>query len=360
MTEQLVVQSDYTDDSLSRPIHAGTLEAPTPVERDGSFSTPWGLDVAPRNPAGDACVRYLSMDKGLLLDAQGEQLAAVHRELTVSPAPFHRTAAGWAAVELAVMSSKRDTIERLRLFDEGVSNWLLAADMYHEQEVLGVRDTTNSSNAIRQKLNIIIAPLLRSVIQGECTPEVRHCVLLDCLELAEENNQYVRDARAQGNEVLMRDHAGFSVENLALIGYNLSFRTRRFAIPSSLRAGDGSFSREETHDLLLVDRFDKVIRHATPAEVKTTIRLQHVERYRALLIGGKRDLSIENQPIGKVFDDLGAVARGVASSGQRAVGRQLGKTIQRMSYAYQNRRRISPRGSVTEFHKPIEPPKTRR
>lgn len=356
MTEQLVDNRQIlTDSPLLRPVHAANPETPlTPVNSDRSFLMPTPLDIDPQTCAeGGAYNRYIKLPKGLLPGKRADVLADTLSVLEKARLPMHQAAAGWAAVEMALMTSKNDLEERLDVFDRGVACWINAKKLYRKLEQQELSEPTNWSNIPRLSMNVAYAPLQRAIIQGSATPEIREDVFMRCVKVAKENQALGKQAGLEGRAEEKRDYAGFSMENIVLLGYNQRFHESRVAMTSSLRAGDGWYAKTTTHDLVFIDPSQTTIRCALPVEVKTTILPKHIERYSALLIGGRRNLSIEHSSISVAdkLDSLEAVALGAGSPQQRYVANELYTRVHGLAENYARSRRISAYGAITVFHR---------
>jgi hypothetical protein len=349
LEERLTDFPDY--EALPCPIQAETAIAPETPVTDGSFlnAEPVRRPVITRSSRYRAYERYMKIDKGLL-GGSTTGLSSTYDVLEQSGSPSHLAAAGWAAIELAMVSADVDTDTRLEHFDQGVACWEKAAQLYDKHQDFGVLQLGNSSDALRLQMNLAIARLSRATIVGEADEALRRQVFLDCLEVAQQNYQQGMSGGDTETETRC-EYVGFSVENLVMLGDNQDFESSNYMMQSSLRAGSGSYQREFTHDLVRIYNSGGRIHWATPIEVKATIESKHRTRYRALLIGRRRDLAIEDKPIDYLFEALGAVAVEEADTTQRRVTRELSSRIGQLVAGYEEKPALGSSGNLTIFHR---------
>ena len=92
----------------------------------------------------------------------------------------------------------------------------------------------------------------------------------------------------------------------------------RIVIPASVRSGDGEYNPTGTHDLALLTLGEGCIESCTPIEAKVTRRMQHRERYTALIVSRNDLLPVTS---GKNEGDL--VRAYIATYGKCATPNQL-------------------------------------
>ena len=308
--------------------------------------------VATRKESSEAYRKYITIDKGLVHFRRGKnQLLQAHDTLRGSKRPVHQSAAGWAAIELAMMATDMEQDRRMELVEKGVSCWHTAVRLYDDQYEAGVADLVNYSNAGRTELNVAMAPLLSGIVSGELTESIKREVFLDCIRVAKKNHEIGEEAGQAGHIGVKWDFNGFSLENLVMLSINQEFDDSHLALVSSLRDGNGWIDPTKTHDLIFAQPEGTTLAHATPVEVKSVIQSKHLKRYRALLIGRKHlDLS---QPMGYMFDALEAVGQGTADSEQLAVTKLLHERVSVLHDQYQKAKRTSSQNAVTVFHRPL-------
>jgi hypothetical protein len=308
--------------------------------------------VTTRRQHREAYMKYLALDKGLVHYPGGyRHLLRSHDVLKDSSTSVHQSGAGWAAIELAMMANDMEYDKRLELVEKGILCWRDAVGLYDKQANAGIPDMLNYSNAGRTELNVAMSPLLRGIISGDLSESVKRSVFMDCVRIAKTNFALGMEAGNAGNSGVKRDYAGFSMENLVMLGVNQQFEGEQLALVSSLRAGDGLYDPRKTHDLVLALPKDRTVSHATPVEVKSDIRPHHWERYKALLIG-RQHLRLD-QPMSYMLDALEAVGQDTADSAQWAAARLLHECVITRVDRYRTGKRTSGSKTVTRYHTPL-------
>lgn len=238
-----------------------------------------------------AYVQYMRMHKVLLGEKGGEELAGIHHQLREEYMPRYLDAAGWAAIESAVVSTHKPHAERLQLIESGISVWNKAIE--HQKQL-----NTSSSDYLtewefphRMALNIAVAPLLRGIVAGGVSQESLVHVFEDCLQVAQSNAIQIELAANDGYASAVSAHVGLGYECNTLLAANATFSPTQFVIPSFTRAGSGHYYPRQTHDLLSIRQKWGLIKSALPIEVKSAASANDRRRYAALIIRGKMHLS---------------------------------------------------------------------
>lgn len=235
--------------------------------------------------------QYLRMHKVFVGYQGAEQLENIYEALREDVRPKHLSAAGWSAIETALIRSDRDPEERLALLDGAGDCFVRALDT--QRWLNGAQPELPCDYAYphRIALDIAVLPLLRGLVEGTIDPRVRREVLRDCLNIAQSNAMYTKLMAQEGNTEGIGEFSGFGYECNALLGFNLRCTKGWFVIPSMARCDTGYHHRQQTHDLTIVHHRNGRLLNATPVEIKAAASARDRQRYKALLVRGKMHLS---------------------------------------------------------------------
>lgn len=279
-----------------------------------------GVSFSP-NPAYD---RYLRMHKVFVGDYGGVRLEEIYNSLKMERMPRYLMAAGWAAVESAIVRVTQPIDDRLALLAGGVSCWQESLKIQSDFNADAADCLVNYAVPYRTALDIAVAPLLAHMIQGYVPKQVSKNVFEDCLNIAQANSVRMLLMQKEGNSGGYSDHLGLGFECNALLSINRPINQRfsatRFAVPSMIRADSGYYHPSQTHDLMVIEQDRGTIRRITPIEIKASATANDRLRYRALLVRGRMHLS---EP-GKVsprdtLDIIAAAHESVADKKEQAV-----------------------------------------
>jgi len=304
--------------------------------------------------------QYLAMNKGLVTGQRVDELVGIHQRLVGDTNAVHQAAAGWAAVEGAIMSRGRQS-ERIGLFEEGVAAWIRSRDRQVEDPTNPYVKFTNVSEPLRTQRAIIMAPLLEAIIRRQVTDGVVSEVFEATVGVAQESRELEDKAKANALSNDERDYAGFNSELLIQLLYNIRKRITTTAIPAPLRADDGNYNRQATHDLLLIKHGAHGVFEAMPTEVKGKLRPEYKQRYKALLIStrSKDHVAVPGTSMADRLEAVIAVHRdgedgtGLATRQQKSIVKTMDHNLESLQRSYTKTRRLrwlSPQGSVTVFH----------
>jgi len=301
---------------LSLPLlQRARSESPQALEHDGSFFDQMEAVGPIPNTAEDkplhtdlsrneSYAKYMRMHKVLVGNRGALQLETIYDNLKSETMPHYLSAAGWAAVEAALMGTDNTSAERHSLFENGVGLWRQALDKIIEGEQAG--QPYEPSYGHRVALDIAVTPLLAGILQGDVTQVACERAFEDCLAVAKSNAAYLRAAKTAGNIEVMAAHVGLGYECNALLAFNRRLSRTWFVVPTMARCDSGYYYRGQTHDLLVIHQKYGVIHSATPVEIKSRASLRDRRRYNALLVRGKMHLSVEGKE--KPEHTLGAIS----------------------------------------------------
>lgn len=237
----------------------------------------------------------------------------------------------------------------------GVSAWERSHAVQQRLLDTGQEVDVNKSEPLRTRRAIAAVPILEGIIRQNLGEGQLRKAFDNTLALAEESMSLFQ-AAANADDIDGRlDYAGFDSELLAQLLDNYPLRSHRVTIPAPLRADDGWYNRDATHDLLTIYQSGHGVVHATPEEIKGRIRGVHELRYRALLLGTKMTahFDVDDGSVPDRITATRAVYEGDATDKQQMTVRMMESNIRvaRNTYEASKRlRRLSPNGSVTMFH----------
>jgi hypothetical protein len=298
---------------------------------------------------------YLRLPKGLAVGAAAGELGDLAVDLARSDHPKEILAAGWAAVESALMSHG-STESRLRMLYWGVTAWERSHDIQQASLNAGNAEVrVNESEPLRTRRAIAAAPIFEGIIHHNLGEGALRKTFDNTLEVAEESLALFQNATDAHQIDARNDFAGLDSELLVQLLDNLPLQTHAVTVPAPLRADDGWYNRNATHDLLSLRLASRGVVKAIPTEVKGAVKARDIARYRAMLIGTKvtGHLYVVGTSVPERINAVRAVYTDTASAEQVKQVRVMQGNVRRVHHRYttSNRlKRLSPRGSVTQFH----------
>lgn len=237
--------------------------------------------------------------------------------------------------EIAITDTDRSQSERHALLD--MAEWDLdeaAAAAYTRQEHRASVYHQNfllSPNIIRLESRRAATRLFRGMVEGDVTPSIRQDYAMDMLTLgtrASEGFGYFEERSHELQSSRATEYIGLAHELNAIYSIARKASPTLTAFPAFPRGDSGDHLPTQTHDLLVVGTRWGRIEHAMIAEVKTTPRAEHYERYEAVLIGGTVHLHPDNSPDPSYLTELYAKeARGIATADELTVIESISGTV---------------------------------
>jgi hypothetical protein len=264
--------------------------------------------------------RYMRMHKVFVGRGGSEELEQIHDNLKDEIAPRFLIAAGWAAVEIALVRRDMQVNRRLALLQDARDIWHMAVDNHNILEPTMLPDKAEYGQRSRAELDIAVLPLLKGIVEGDVTRKACHEVFTECLGIGKQNNKDLAKMVKERNNAGIAEYVGFGYENNALLAFNRMHSRTWFAIPSMARSDSGYHHRKQSHDLLILHQNYGEIVRSTPVEIKAKASLRDRLRYDALLVRGKMHLSVEGKARPQhTLNAIDAVYRGGASAEEQRI-----------------------------------------
>lgn len=205
--------------------------------------------------------------------------------------------------EIAITACDKTSHERHALLD--MAEWdldeAIAAsysrqenrhDIYHQRFLL-------SPSIIRLESKRAVMPLFRGMIDGDISKDIRRSYSDNILLLAaraSEGYQYFQKASMELPISRATEYIGLAHELNAIYSIARKHTPTLAAFPAFPRGDSGTHLPHQTHDIHVVGLQWGSIEESIIAEVKTTPKPEHYERYEAVLIGGTIHLHPDNSP----------------------------------------------------------------
>jgi hypothetical protein len=270
--------------------------------------------------AREAAKNYYLIHKHFVGPATADKLHSIHESLAMSHNPRHLFAGGWAAVEAAVVGIGISQADRIALLSQGDECWQQAEHGIREQNEAREAAGYNPDRATpyRLAMNRTCLPILEGMIEGDVTKVQRQKYYSDLLTVASCNAVDLLQAQEARDEDAMGAYVGVAYETLGALTPNRILSPTLIALPTLARADNGEFYPQQTHDIQLLHLNWGNIEAVTTFEVKSRLRQKFLDRYDAMLLGGRVDLLMpgSRSPV----DTIEALARehdGTASGEDR-------------------------------------------
>lgn len=239
------------------------------------------------NPAFDD---YLKMPKAIAAPEAVPELIQIAESLEKDAIPQYLVAAGSAYYEAALTQDQASTTDRMHLLDRAETSWTRALEI-QLGHIESSPWTVDVADPYRTALDLARLPLMRGLVAGDITQNIRQDVRQETLAIAAANNVRGKLAHIEGDSETACSHVGFGHELNFLIAMD-SLETPSYISTASLaRSGSGHYHPNHTHDLMLIQqRWGRVI-DIVPVEIKAKAGRTARNRYSALLIRGKMHLT---------------------------------------------------------------------
>jgi hypothetical protein len=296
------------------------------------------------------------MPKGLAVGRAALELGDLAQDLAQSDHPKELLAAGWAAVESAVMS-RGERSKRIQMMHWGVTLW----ESSHATQML-LLDTdspnrVNKSEPLRTRRAIAAAPIFEGIIRGKLGEGGLRKSFTETMKIAEESIELHKTAEETDRIDDRRYYAGFNSELLVQLLDDFTLRPDKVTVPAPLRADNGWYNRSATHDLVTLHLTPSGINEAMPTEVKGIPNSHYIARYRALVVTtGRRGLLYitgSATPVSERIAAIKSLYKGTLTAKQAIQIRTMEDNLSKHRLRYANADpllRLSPPGSVTQFH----------
>ena len=299
------------------------------------------------NAAYDA---YHRIHKVLVGEDGGAYLHSIARALEDEEMPQYLDVAGWAFAESSLVRRSIPVAERLMLLDKTESCWQRTLDAYDKLNARSI-SLEESIAPYRVATNLAFLPLMKSIIEGDVSEEVRERVFGDVLAIAHASATQRKLASKAGDSDMGGQHMGFIYECTALLSLLYLNDPRYIPIPSPARSDTGYDYPEQTHDIIVINQHWGEILKVIPVEIKSKASLRDVERYKALIVRGKMHLSIMGKHSPEhTLNAFSECYEGVESAESKKIVEHTTVTICDLLRRYQQGDRLAETDTVTRFH----------
>lgn len=234
---------------------------------------------------------YQRMHKLSLGREGSKKLEALANKMAQESDPLLMATAASAYYEAGIVRDSAEPLERLTLIAKAELLW--EGSLHNEGRISGQEGgELQLEAAYRVAMNLACLPMVRSMVLGDVKPEVIDGSIEKLVQIGGLAAEQRVLAEAEGDYKRSAEFVGVGYEIDALISLMYSRDPRYIAIPSFQRAGTGYYYPEQTHDIALISQHYGKIRNITPIEVKSRRSRRHIERYRALIIGGRAHLTV--------------------------------------------------------------------
>lgn len=238
----------------------------------------------------DAYRSYQQMHKLSPGSEGSKKLEALANKMAHESDPLLMSTAASAYLEAGIVRDTADPLERLTLIAKAELLWEGALN--NEQRLTEKSADSEIDASYRIAMNLACLPMVRSMVIGDVKPEVIDSSIEKLVAIGGLVAEQKALADASGEYRKAAECVGVGYEIDALIALLYDRDPRYIAIPSFQRSGTGYYYPEQTHDIALISQHYGKIRNITPIEVKSRRSRRYVERYRALIIGGRAHLTV--------------------------------------------------------------------
>lgn len=280
---------------------------------------------------------YMQLDKSFVSQNRVGELDGVRAGLEKEDLPVYLEAAGWAAIEAAIVDQSRSTLERVQLVSDAEVFW--RKQLLNGQGIgrgLGEQYMYEENEGHRTALNLAFTPLIKSILVGNVREPLLADVLKDVAEIAHDSYRSLVAAEMREDDRTARYHRGFMFEANALMALLYIGDPRYVPIPSTSRGGSGYYNTRQTHDILIIQQHWGELRKLIPIEIKSMTSKRARKRYRALIVSGRiRLASGETTESYETAEAFHAIAYKTATTEQLAAVERLSTELRDMLRLYQ-------------------------
>ncbi len=237
--------------------------------------------------------------------------------------------------EIAITAHDRPVVERHALLD--MAAWDLdeaIAASYGRQENrsnIYHRTFLLSPNIIRLKTRQATIPLFQGMVSGDVTKPIRDDYAHEVLQLAARASEgflFFQETSLETPNSRATEYIGLAHELNAIYSITRKRTPTLAAFPAFPRGDSGTHLPQQTHDINVVGMQWGTIEESIIAEVKTTPKPEHYERYEAVLIGGTIHLHPDNSPDPSYLTELYVKEhKGIASDDELAAIESISERV---------------------------------
>ncbi len=280
--------------------------------------------------------KYLKIHKVALGPSGSDELELIADELSQEYMPRFLDASASAYSEIALHDSMRTKEERLMLVDKAQRIWtdaLKTESKIQSSEYSALFDEVEMQ--YRLALSLAFVPLMRAIVDGNVTDEVRSQVFSDTVAMGNLVSIEMHRYHEAGSRDEVRAFAGLCHEINALNVLQYLDDPRYIPFPSTARADSGYYHPEQTHDIMLLNQHWGTIKKVIPIEIKSRTSLRDRKRYKALMIRGRMHLATDGYDPTKTADAFYRVSRGEAEENDVTSLERVSGDIREMLRLYQ-------------------------
>ncbi len=250
--------------------------------------------------------------------------------------------------------SDRDSLDRLDLLRNAEESWIkaltsaMALADHPARKLLLEHD-----DPYRLAACIAYVPLIRGIILGDVTNNIREGVFVDVLSITQAAGVQRALAAEAGDSEAVGNFLGFEYECVAQLSLLRADNPRYLVLPSSARAGSGIDYPDDTHDMVVVNQNWGSVARTIPVEVKSRPSRSELERYKALLFRGKMHLCKQVGGIHDPESTYGAFAReyeGAPTEDDIAIITHVDQSVASLLRSYQMGHKAVTWNSPTSYH----------
>lgn len=243
--------------------------------------------------------RYNAMPKHFVGPEAADDLFSIYHTLSEEkPYPSYLYVAGSAAAESGLIGTHLLEVERHRRVQRAREAWLNAQTLYIERHVDEEwTEAKLTAFTDRVEAQIIYTNLLHDMINGHVRQETIDTVHYNLIRLAVRNLNMYEQGYANRDHGAISSRRGLAHE-LATTGAITRLRCPSFfAMPTVARGDDGSYFKDEVHDVQVLEQSWGAIRSAVPIEVKPSGAYQ-LGRYKSAVVKGRVHLKLPSATSG--------------------------------------------------------------
>jgi hypothetical protein len=249
---------------------------------------------------GDELDRYFSMPKHFVGPETADELFSIYERLVNDPMPgaSYFLIGGSAAAESGLVGTHLSNEERHRRIQCAHRAWEYAQELSirNRYEKYESGEWTKSKLMMfsdRVEAQLIYTNLFHDLVNGNVRPETIASTHVRLVRLGIKNLQMHQEAVQLGDAGAESGRRGLAGEIATPASITRLQSPSFFAIPGVIRSDDGTYHRQDTHDVLLVQQKWGIIRSAVPIEVKATgrgnisrMRKNRSTRYQSAMVKG--------------------------------------------------------------------------
>lgn len=237
---------------------------------------------------------YIGMQKGMIDVSEVPELLQVADQLEQETLPTYLDAAAWAHAELGLADTTSSAADRMEHIIQAEELWGQAARTELQlQSGEHAELFYDTASAYRLALPLAYTPLMKSIIVGNVTDDIRKQALADTVAFSSAVSRDIKWYESQEDGISKSYLVGLAHELNALSTLLLMDDPRYVPLPSTARADTGYYHPEQTHDIMLLNQHWGVIRKVIPIEVKSRPSRKARNRYKALILRGRMHLSLD-------------------------------------------------------------------